>query len=74
MQEEKDEVLMENVTPDDLNTEQLPPFVPAPRRKRVLAWVLFAVVLLGVFFWLLGIARPEWTSEAMAWMKGLSGH
>lgn len=65
---------MENVTPEDLNAAQTPSFVPSPRWKRTLAWVLFAVVLVGILFWLIGIARPEWTAEASAWMKELLGH
>lgn len=75
MNEENKEVVMENVTPEDLKTDrQTPDFVPSPPWKRALAWVLFGVVAVGIGFWLLGIARPEWTSEAANWLKELLGH
>lgn len=45
------------------------PFVPSPRRKRVTAWCLFAVVMLGIVFWLLGIADPHWTEKILDYFR-----
>lgn len=67
---EKEEVLMENVVPEDLPTEeekQEKPFVPSAPWKRVLAWILFAVVILGIACWLLNIAYPGWIEIVKAW-------
>lgn len=73
--EEKDEVLMQNVTPEDLPTEaervEKPPFVPSPKWKRVLAWILFVIVIFGIITWLLNIAYPEWIDAVKNWAKGL---
>lgn len=52
--------------------EQKAPFVPSPKWKRVLAWVLFVIVVLGVITWLLNIAFPEWIGTVKAWFAGLS--
>lgn len=47
------------------------PFVPSPKWKRVLAWVLFVIVVLGVITWLLNMAFPTWIDAAKAWLAGL---
>lgn len=71
---ENDEVLMENVTPEDLPQEgETQPFVPSPKWKRVFAWVLFAIVILAIAAWLLNIADPTWAEKAREWLKGLFG-
>ena len=67
---ENEEILMENVSPEDLPTEeerQEKPFVPSAPWKRVLAWVLFAVVVLGLATWLLNIANPGWIETVKGW-------
>ncbi len=68
---ENEEVLMENVSPEDLPTEEEKegekPFVPSSMGKRVLAWFLFAVMVLGICTWLLNIAYPEWIDVVRAW-------
>ena len=38
-------------------------FVPSPKWKRVLAWVLFAS-------WLLNIAVPEWPEKLFGYTRG----
>ncbi len=59
------EVLLEQVTPEDLPNpeDQIPAFAPSPKWKRVLAWVLFGIVAVGIVFWLLGIANPQWVEQ-----------
>ena len=67
---ENEEVLMENVSPEDLPTEaekQEKPFVPSAPGKRILAWVLFAVMVLGICCWLLNIAFPGWIEAVRNW-------
>lgn len=62
-------------TPEELQTQQpeetaeKEPFVPSPRWKRVMAWCLFAVVALGIVFWLLGIAEPHWTEKLLDYFR-----
>ena len=68
---ENEEVLMENVSPEDLPTEAEKlekPFVPSAPWKRVLAWILFAVVVLGLATWLLNIANPGWIEAVKNWL------
>ncbi len=45
-------------------------FVSSPKWKRVLAWTLFGVMVLGIFCWLLNIAVPEWPEK----LFGYFGH
>lgn len=45
--------------------EEKPPFEPSPRWKRIGAWVLFAIVILGVINWLVSIAFPNWPQYVM---------
>lgn len=47
--------------------EEKPPFEPSPRWKRVCAWIMFSIVVLGVINWLVSIAYPEWPE----YVKGL---
>ena len=71
--EQQDEVLMENVTPEDLPTQPMETdtFVPSPKWKRVLAWVLFVIVVLGIITWLMNMAYPEWIESVKDWAKSL---
>ena len=48
------------------STEEV--FEPSPKWKRVLAWVLFVIVCLGIVCWLLGIAYPNWIESAKEWL------
>ena len=72
---ENEEILMENVTPEDLPTEEQQqekaPFVPSPKWKRIFAWFLFVVVIVSIITWLLSIAWPNWTDVVKDWAKGL---
>lgn len=65
---EKDDILMEEVTPEDLNTEAAE-FVPSSKRKRVIAWILFAIVIVGVALWLLNIAMPDWIEKVHEYFR-----
>ena len=58
----------ENAAP----VEEKEPFVPSPRWKRVFAWILFAIVLLGIINWLAGIAFPTWTDTLKQWLQSLT--
>ena len=67
---ENEEVLMENVKPEDLPTEaeqQEKVFVPSAPWKRALAWVLFGIVIVGLATWLMNIANPGWIESVKAW-------
>ena len=46
------------------------PCTPSPTWKRVLAWVLFAIVVLGIASWLLNIAVPEWPEKLFGYTRG----
>lgn len=52
----------------DLQTEEKPVFVPSPKWKRVLAWVLFVIVAIGIITWLLNIAYPDWIDTVKGWI------
>lgn len=72
MQEREQETLMEQVRPEDLPTaeeKQREEFIPSPKWKRVLAWVLFGIVTLGVITWLLNIAMPDWTERVLEYFR-----
>lgn len=47
--------------------EEKPPFEPSPRWKRICAWVLVVIVVIGVINWLISIAYPQWPE----YIKGL---
>ncbi|MBQ3356928.1 MAG: hypothetical protein IJG45_07455 [Oscillospiraceae bacterium] len=51
--------------------EEKTPFVPSPKWKRVLAWTLFVIVVLGIVTWLLNMAFPTWIDAVKAWLAGL---
>lgn len=45
--------------------EEKPPFEPSPRWKRICAWILVSIVILGVINWLVSIAYPHWPQYVM---------
>ena len=47
------------------NTEEV--FEPSPKWKRIMAWVLFGIVCVGIVCWLLGIAYPHWIESVKEW-------
>ena len=63
-QKENEELRAEEV-------EEKEPIVPSSASKRVFAWILFAIVFLGIVSWLLSIAFPDWIESVRAWAKGL---
>lgn len=64
------EEIKNETLPEELPAEEeKPEYIPSPRWKRVLAWVLFAVVVVGIALWLLGIARPEWPDALRSWLN-----
>lgn len=50
-----------------------PPFVPSPKWKRVFAWVLFGIVIIGIITWLLNMACPDWIDFVKDWARNLLG-
>ncbi len=44
-------------------------YVPSPKWKRVMAWILFAIMCVGIVFWLLGIAYPTWIDSVKNWFS-----
>ncbi|MGN1307887.1 MAG: hypothetical protein ACI4V3_09490 [Faecousia sp.] len=79
MQEKKTEEVREEMTEQSVTenvrtgeaVEEKEPFVPSPTSKRVLAWILFVIVFLGIVSWLLSIAFPGWIETVRAWALGL---
>ena len=61
--EEKEQQMQEQ-------TEEKQPFEPSPKGRRIFAWVLFGIVTVGIVFWLLDIADPNWTEKLL----GYFGH
>ncbi len=47
------------------------PAAPAEKWRRVLAWVLFGVMLCGIACWLLNIAFPGWIEALRGWFSAL---
>lgn len=70
MQEKKTEEMTEQVASEEA-VEEKEPFVPSSTSKRVFAWILFVIVLLGIVSWLLSIAFPGWIDTVRAWALGL---
>lgn len=69
---QESETLMENIQPEDLPTEAekaKEEFIPSPKWKRVFAWVLFGIVVLGICCWLLNIAVPEWADKFFGYFR-----
>lgn len=44
-------------------------YVPSPKWKRVMAWILFGIVCVGIVCWLLSIAYPNWIDATKAWLS-----
>ena len=66
------EVLMENVQPEDLPTEaetKQEEYIPSPRWKRIFAWTLFGILILGILCWLMNIALPEWPEKLFGYFR-----
>lgn len=61
----------EEIRTEETAAEEKEPFVPSSTSKRVFAWILFAIVFLGIVSWLLSIAFPGWIESVRAWAKGL---
>lgn len=61
----------EEVRPQEPVAKEKEPFVPSSTSKRVFAWILFAIVFLGLVSWLLSIAFPHWIDDVRAWALGL---
>jgi DNA-directed RNA polymerase subunit beta' len=49
--------------------EERPPFEPSPRWKRICAWILFVIVMIGTINWLISIAYPQWPQTVMGLFK-----
>ncbi len=62
MSEEKNEL---EITEDVQTPDEKVPFEPAPRWKRIGAWILVAIVTLGIINWLISIAYPDWPQYVM---------
>ena len=54
---------------DEVSAEEKTPFEPAPRWKRIGAWILAAIVTIGVINWLISIAYPRWPDFIMGLFK-----
>lgn len=68
-QKENEELRAEEAAAEEV--EEKEPFVPSSTSRRVFAWILFAIVFLGIVSWLLSIAYPDWVESVRAWAKGL---
>ena len=75
--EEKNEVFSEDQTAEQIPSEteqtEKTPFVPSPKWKRVFAWVLFGIVIIGIITWLLNMACPDWIDFVKDWARNLLG-
>ena len=49
--------------------EEKQPFEPSSKGRRIFAWVLFGIVAIGIVFWLLGIADPNWTEKLLDYFR-----
>ena len=65
------EVRPQEPVAEDTVPEEKEPFVPSATSKRVFAWILFAIVFLGLVSWLLSIAFPHWIDDVRAGALGL---
>ncbi len=70
--ENEQPIVSETDTESAVPVEEKEPFVPSPKWKRVFAWILFAIVLLGIINWLAGIAFPTWTETLKQWLQSLT--
>lgn len=56
---------LEETTIEENIVEEKEPFEPAPRWKRIAAWILAGIVTVGVINWLITIAYPQWPQYVM---------
>lgn len=63
------EEIKENDLPEVSEPEEA--FTPSSKGKRIFAWILFVIVVLGIITWLLNIACPGWIQAAKTWLSGL---
>ena len=70
-EEMTEQSVAENTETEEPAVEEKEPFVPSSTSKRVFAWILFVIVLLGIVSWLLSIAFPGWIETVRAWALGL---
>jgi hypothetical protein len=54
---------------EELTVEEATPFEPSPKWKRVTAWILFGIVMLGTINWLVSIAYPQWPQRVMEFFR-----
>ncbi|MBP3413252.1 MAG: hypothetical protein J6K89_08325 [Oscillospiraceae bacterium] len=54
----------QEITEQEIEQEK-PPFVPASKGKRIAAWILIGIMVLGIVNWLLSIAYPHWPQWVM---------
>lgn len=62
----------DQVAEQEVHAEAVPekaPFVPSAKWKRVMAWVLFAIVAVGVILWLINIADPNWVGKVLDYFR-----
>ncbi len=62
---EKNQELNENEELEDITPVEKEPFEPAPRWKRIGAWIMVGIVTLGIINWLISIAYPDWPQYIM---------
>lgn len=60
-----------NLTEQEPALQEEEVFVPSPRRKRIAAWFLFAIVALSLCTWLVSIAFPDWIDAVVGWVRRL---
>lgn len=70
-EEMTEQSVAENTETEEAAAEEKEPFVPSSTSKRVFAWILFGIVILGIVSWLLNMAFPEWIETVRAWALGL---
>ena len=62
---EQKDMNLEQVNEEQLPAPEKPEFIPSPKWKRIVAWILFAIVVLGTINWLISIAFPTWPQWLM---------
>ena len=70
-EEMTEQSVAENTETEEAAVEEKEPFVPSSTSKRIFAWILFVIVILGIVSWLLSIACPGWIETVRAWALGL---
>ncbi|MBR4308327.1 MAG: hypothetical protein IKT58_01895 [Oscillospiraceae bacterium] len=48
------------VEQEELQAEEVSEFEPSPKWKRVMAWILFGIMVVAIINWLVSIAYPQW--------------